>query len=107
MEEARINKLMEQHNFTQNNGYILRTLHILSPKERRLGSIRFLMKDIPIKDLRNSLLYLQEADYIRIDHPDGAGCLNEKNEVGGVKVSITSQGMELLMGLKDNPAIDV
>ena len=93
--------------FISTNGKILRILNMIDIKERYLNSLCTVMQDVTMNDFRNSLLYLLESGYIRLDHPDGAACLETGPLDVPVGVEITGTGLELLMGIKDNPAVEV
>jgi hypothetical protein len=103
-----IRKQMKKHSFIENNGKILRMLNMMDSKEHKIGSIQYIMHDVPLDELRNCFHYLHDSGYIRIDHPEGAGCIGEDREAySQVKLEVTNIGMELLMGVKDNPAVEM
>lgn len=103
-----IQKQMQKHSFIENNGMILRMLNMLDNKGHKIGSIRYIMHDTPLDELRNSFHYLHDSGYIRIQHPEGAACIGQdKDAYSQVKVELTHKGMDLLMGITDNPAVDV
>ncbi|MDL2327573.1 hypothetical protein LJC64_02805 [Ruminococcaceae bacterium OttesenSCG-928-A11] len=98
---------LKRQQFIANNGQVLRTLNLLDFKERLVYNIYYIMRDVQPADLLNSLIYLSEAGYIEIQHKDGPGCIGEHPLSCRVPVSITRTGIELLMGLAENPAVEV
>ena len=108
MDIAEAKKQMHKQNFIHLNGAIMRTLNILECKEQTLWSLRYILHEASLEELRNSFHYLQDSGYIRIQHPEGAACMRaDKEEYSHVKVEITHQGMDLLMGITDNPAVEI
>lgn len=107
MDKEQIKRSVERGNFIENNGKILLVLNLMDVKERTLSNLCVVMHDVSVSDFRNSLLYLLESGYIRLDHPDGAACIEAGPLDTPVGISITSDGMELLMGIKENPAVEV
>lgn len=56
----------------------------------------------------NSLTYLSEVGYICISGPAGEAFSGQLDESGkGCRVNLTAAGMEILMGVKESPAVDV
>jgi hypothetical protein len=108
MNAQEMQKQIQKHSFIENNGKILRLIHMMDSKEHKIGSIRYILHDVPLEELRNSFHYLHDSGYVRIDHPEGAACIGEdKDNYSRVKVEITSSGMEILMGVKSNPAVEM
>lgn len=101
-------KRLRQHIFREDNGRIMMTVNVLDPKESTVGNIMFLMNNTPEKQLQNCLNYLIEGGYIRISGPKGekfSGQLDDSCK--DYSVILTAAGTEILMGIRENPAIDV
>lgn len=108
MKNTDLAKRMQKRAFIENNSKILRYLNMLDSKEHKIGSIHYIMHDVALDDLRNSFHYLHDSGYIRIQHPDGAACFGlDKDTWSDIRLAITSKGMDLLMGITENPAVDV
>ena len=108
MNEKDIKRQVKTHIFKETNGRILRILNILDYKERTVGSVFYVMEDVPREELGNSLRYLLDSGYIRIPDTKDAALLDVMEEENSArKLVITHTGMELLEGVKSNPAVDM
>lgn len=108
MEVDNLRKHLQQYTFRENNGKILRYVNMMKPKESTVGNIRFLMQGETQEDLVNSLNYLTEAGYIRVEGPKGEPFPGQIDDTSkGYSLSLTAAGMELLMGVQESPAVDV
>lgn len=108
MEKDDLRKRLQQYAFRNNNGQIMRTVNILKPQESTVRNICYLMPGEPKESVQDSLKYLMEAGYIRITGPKGetfTGQIEEDNDF--FRISLTASGMELLMGVQENPAVEV
>ena len=108
METDSLRKHLQQYTFRENNGKILRYVNMMKPKESTVGNIHFLMQGETQEDLVNSLNYLTEAGYIRMEGPKGEPFPGQIDDTSrGYSISLTAAGMELLMGVQESPAVDV
>lgn len=108
MDVDTIKKCLQSNTFRYNNGQILLALNIMDPKECTVGNIAYLRRSEAKEIVQSCLNYLADAGYIRITGPKGetfSGVLEEGNR--NFRIAITHTGFELLMGIKDNPAVEV
>lgn len=108
LDSEKLKKQLQQYTFRENNGQIMRMVNILNPKESTLGNICYLLRGEPQEAIENSLDYLLDSGYIRIEDVNGsgyAGQLSEDNKP--CRVSLTAAGIEVLMGFRESPAVDV
>lgn len=99
---------MQQYTFRENNSKILRYVNMMKPKESTVGNIRFLMQGETQEDLVNSLNYLTEAGYIRIEGSKGEPFPGQLDDTcKDYHVSLTAAGMELFMGIQESPAVEM
>lgn len=107
MDKEKIKRAIERANFIENNGKILRFLNMMAIKERTVSNLCIVMQDVSASDFKDSLLYLAEAGYIDIKHADGVACLESGPFDTPTPLTLTSAAIELLMGIKENPAVEV
>lgn len=100
----------ERADFSDLNGRIMRTCNVLKPSERTLNSVYTLCKcDYAVQRIEQSMEYLCDSGYLKIDHPKGIACLSEFGEDGFSKVAIriTAKGMQLLMGVIHDACVEI
>lgn len=108
MEKDNLRKRLQQYAFRKNNGQIMRTVNMLKSQESTVGNICYLLQGEPTEAVQNSLNYLSEAGYIRITGPMGeafSGQIDESTK--DHRITLTATGMELIMGVRENPAVEV
>ena len=108
MDAENLKRRLQQYTFRENNGQIMRTVNMLNPRESTLGNIRYLMRGEPLEAVQNSLNYLAEVGYIRIEGPKGEPFPGQLDQAcKDYKITLTAAGMEILMGVQESPAVDV
>lgn len=107
MDKDAILKHIQQYIFRENNGKIMRIVNILNPRESTVGNICELLHGEPQEDIQRSLNYLIEAGYIRIKGANGEAFTGElEDSMKSHRISLTAAGMDILMGIKENPSVD-
>lgn len=96
--------------FVDLNGRIMRTCNVLKPSERTLNSVYTLCKcDYAAQKIEQSMEYLCDSCYLKIEHPKGIECMSEYGEdsLGRVTIRITAKGMQLLMGVIQDACVEI
>lgn len=107
MDPEAIKKHLQGNTFRHNNGHIMRMVNIMKPQESTVGNIRFLLCGETQENVQNSLNYLIDVGYIRIAGLKGEAfsvVLEEDNY--HFRIALTHTGLEVLMGFRDNPAVE-
>lgn len=110
MNKKEILQATEWAEFTDLNGRIMRICNILKPSERTLNAVCALCKcDRSARQIEQSVEYLCDSGYLKIDHPNGAACLSEyeAGESGKVKIRIPAKGMQLLFGMIQDACVEI
>ncbi|MDR1629738.1 MAG: hypothetical protein LBS36_05940 [Oscillospiraceae bacterium] len=103
-----LNKELQKQLFRSVNGRIMRNINMLAPKENTLGNHKILiLQTVNDEDCLNTCFnYLEESGYIRIK-----GMVKEAKYTDACnahcRVSVTGAGMELLIGIQENPAVEI
>lgn len=110
MTEKDILQASERAEFTSLNGRIMRICNILKPSERTLNAVYTLCKsEGSIRQIEQSMEYLCDSGYLKIDHPNGAAYLSEyeAGESGKVKIRIPAKGMQLLLDVIQDACVEI
>lgn len=110
MNERELIQATERASFANLNGQIMRICNILKPSERTLNAVYTLCKcDFSARQIEQSMEYLCESDYLKINHPKGMACLleYESGMFGNVALKITARGMQLLMGAIEDLCMEI
>lgn len=100
-------KRIKASDFIDNNGKILRGIHMLMHDYKRLSSI-YKALGIDSDDFMDSVNYLIESEYIRIRHCDSHKYVELADfNLDEIESKLTAKGIQLLAGAFNDPCVSV
>lgn len=113
MDSAEVIRAAERAGFSNLNGQIMRICNLLKPSIRTVNAVYSLCKQnenyhYTEQQIRQSLEYLCNSGYLAVDDSRGIANLLDcgADRFGKTAISITAKGMQLLMGVIEDPCVE-
>lgn len=108
MNKDRILRDLEKNEFAKNNGKIMRVINVLKGNYVNLDDIFKAIRTIDIDKFRQSIEYLQKAQYIEVRDVDSKEALDiDKVFLKYSETTPTAKGMRLLMYIEKDEAVEI
>ena len=107
-EAEQIKQKIENGNFIENNGRILRMLDIMSGEFKKLTELKYVLSDMEEHEITKSIDYLYESGYIKlrnIDTKQPAALADTSFKLLAAK--LTNTGIQVLVNAKKDAWISL
>ncbi len=107
-EAEQIRQKIENGNFIENNGRILRMLNIMSGEFKKLTEIKYVLSDLEEYEIFKSIDYLYEGGYIRVRNIDTKRpTAPADTPFKFLEVKLTNLGIQVLVGKREDACISL
>lgn len=107
-EAEQIKQKIENGNFIENNGRIMRMLDIMSGEFKKLTDLKYVLPDLKEYEIAKSIDYLYESGYIKlrnIDTKQSAALADTSFKLLAAK--LTNTGIQVLVDKKKDACISL
>ncbi|MCM1227494.1 MAG: hypothetical protein NC320_08755 [Clostridium sp.] len=107
-EAEKIKQEIENGNFIENNGRIMRMLDIMSGEFKKLTELKYVLSDLEEYEIVKSIDYLYESGYIKVRTADTKRSTTPADTPFNLlAVKLTNLGIQVLVGKKEDVCISL
>lgn len=107
-EAEQIRQKIENGNFIENNGRILKMLNVMSGGYKKLTELKYVLVDVEEYEIVKSVDYLYESGYIKLRNTETKQAAEPSDtSFRLLAAKLTNTGVQVLVGKRDDACISL